>query len=160
VLRDPAADLLAFEPQAHAARLRELSEMIDASRDDLDAFKARGGRLLLMHGTVDSAVPPANTVAYYERLAKRYGEAQLDSFLHFYLAPGFGHGTGPFVVGWDAFGTLERWVETGEAPGPQVVVDTREGNRGRTRPLCVYPAWPKFSGGSLDEAGSFACVKE
>jgi feruloyl esterase len=80
--------------------------------------------------------------------------------VRFYLAPGFGHGTGPFVVGWDALAALEGWVETGAAPGPQVVTDTREGHRGRTRPLCVYPAWPKFAGGNVDDAASFACVKE
>jgi len=159
VLRGATTDLLTFDPRAHAARLREVSETIDANRADIDAFKARGGRLLLMHGTVDTAVAPANTVAYYERLVKHFGQAELDSFVRFYLAPGFGHGSGQFVVGWDPLTALERWVENREAPAPQIVVDTKQGNRSRTRPLCVYPAWPKFTGGNMDEAASFACVK-
>ena len=159
VLRGARDDLLQFDPKAHAERLREVSETIDASRVDIDAFKARGGKLLLMHGTVDTAVPPANTVAYYERLAKQHGQNELDGFVRFYIAPGFGHGTGQFVVGWDALSTLERWVENGAAPGPQVMVDTKEGNRGRTRPLCVYPAWPKFTGSNVDDVASFTCVK-
>ena len=160
VLRGAPNDLLQFDPKAQAARLLEVSEMIDANRVDIDAFKSRGGKLLLMHGTVDTAVPPANTVAYYERLVKQYGQNELDGFVRFYLAPGFGHGTGQFVVGWDALTTLERWVENSVAPGPQVVVDTKEGNRARTRPLCVYPAWPKFTGSNVDDATSFTCVKE
>jgi hypothetical protein len=62
--------------------------------DDISAFKARGGKLLWMHGTVDSAVPPQNTIAYYERLVARFGQGPLDEFARFYVAPGFGHGTG------------------------------------------------------------------
>jgi feruloyl esterase len=160
VLRGAPDDLMQFDPKAHAARLREVSETIDANRVDIDAFKARGGKLLLMHGTVDTAVAPANTVAYYQRLVKQFGQGDLDSFVRFYLAPGFGHGTGQFVVGWDPLSTLELWVEKGAPPGPQVVVDTKEGNRSRTRPLCVYPTWPKFTGGNADDAASFSCVNE
>jgi hypothetical protein len=154
VLRDPSADPLRFDPTQHETRLRELSNLMDASSDDISAFKARGGKLLLMHGTVDSAVSPYNTIAYYERLVARYGQGPLDEFMRFYVAPGFGHGTGQFVVGWDALGALERWVEKGEAPGQH----TKGGNRNRTRPLCVYPAWPKYLGGDADAAASFTCV--
>jgi hypothetical protein len=29
----------------------------------------------------------------------------------------------------------------------------------RTRPLCLYPSWPKYHGsGDVDNAGSFACA--
>ncbi len=160
VLRDKDADPLQFDPAKNQARLRELSDMLDASDDDISAFKARGGKLLLMHGSVDSAVPPENTIGYYKRLVTRFGQPPLDDFVRFYIAPGFGHGTGQFVVGWDALGALERWVENGEAPGPQVIVDTKDGNRNRTRPLCVYPGWPKYVSGPVDDAGSFTCVSQ
>ncbi|WP_158813930.1 tannase/feruloyl esterase family alpha/beta hydrolase [Methylocapsa sp. S129] len=168
VLSDPAVrfmatrnvnvDPLQFDPMKYKDRLQEASRLIDASDDDISAFKARGGKLLLMHGTVDSAVPPQNTIDYYQRLVARFGQGPLDDFVRFYIAPGFGHGTGQFVVGWDAFGALEQWVEKGEAPGPQIVVDTREGHRQRTRPLCVYPGWPRYVGGDIDVAASFTCV--
>jgi feruloyl esterase len=160
VLRDPQADTLHFDPAQNQARLLELSKMIDASSDDISAFKARGGKLLLMHGTVDSAVSPYNTIDYYQRLVARFGQGPLDDFVRFYLASGFGHGTGQFVVGWDALGALEDWVEKGIAPGPQVVVDTRESHLKRTRPLCVYPAWPRYKSGDADDAASFECVKQ
>src|SRR5579872_3042527 len=160
VLRDPAADPLQFDPVLHQSRLIALSQEIDASSDDISAFRARGGKLILMHGTVDSAVSPYNTIAYYQRLLAHFGQGPLDDFVRFYVAPGFGHGSGPFVVGWDALGALENWVENGVAPGPQVVVDTKQGNRMRTRPLCVYPAWPRYSGGDVDDAASFRCVTQ
>jgi pimeloyl-ACP methyl ester carboxylesterase len=158
VLRDPAADPMQFDPAQHQSRLIELSKMIDASSDDISAFRARGGKLILMHGTVDSAVSPYNTIAYYQRLLAHFGQGPLDDFVRFYVAPGFGHGTGQFVVGWDALGALENWVENGVAPGPQVVVDTKEGNRLRTRPLCLYPNWPLYRGGNVDDAASFRCL--
>jgi pimeloyl-ACP methyl ester carboxylesterase len=156
--RDASVDPLQFDPMKYRERLQEISKLIDASDDDISAFKARGGKLLLMHGTVDSAVPPQNTVDYYQRLLARFGQGPLDDFVRFYLAPGFGHGTGQFIVGWDAFGALERWVEKGEAPGRQAIVDTKEGHRQRSRPLCAYPTWPRYSGGDIDAAASFTCV--
>ncbi len=158
VLRDPTADPLHFDPAQHQARLLELSKMIDASSVDISAFKARGGKLLLMHGTVDSAVSPYNTIAHYQRLVGFFGQGPLDDFVRFYVAPGFGHGTGQFIVGWDALGALEDWVEKGTAPDQQVVVDTAPDHRMRTRPLCVYPGWPRYKDGDVDDAQSFECI--
>jgi pimeloyl-ACP methyl ester carboxylesterase len=160
VLRDPNADPLQFDPTQHQARLLELSKMMDASSDDIGAFRARGGKLILMHGTVDSAVSPYNTILYYQRLLAHFGQGPLDDFVRFYLAPGFGHGAGQFIVGWDALGALEGWVENDTPPGPQIIVDTKQGNRMRTRPLCLYPAWPRYIGGDLDDAASFRCVSQ
>jgi feruloyl esterase len=160
VLRDPQADPLQFDPAQHQARLTALSKMIDASSVDISAFKARGGKLILMHGTVDSAVSPYNTIAYYQRLVSHFGRGPLDDFVRFYVAPGFGHGTGQFVVGWDALGALEAWVEKDTPPGPQVIVDTKAGDRMRARPLCLYPAWPRYGGGDIDDAASFSCVTQ
>jgi hypothetical protein len=120
-------------PGSNAARAmlrgrdrRNLSALLDASDDDISAFKAHGGKLLLMHGTVDSAVPPQNTIDYYERLVARFGQGPLDEFARFYVAPGFGHGTGQFVVGWDALGALETRVEKGEAPVPRLLLILRK----------------------------------
>jgi hypothetical protein len=56
---------------------------------------------------------------------------------------------------------LENWVEKGVDPtGNQIVTDT-VGVPGRTRPLCLYPTWPKYRGsGDLNAAASFSCVDE
>jgi hypothetical protein len=40
-------------------------------------------------------------------------------------------------------------------------IDTNKATFGRSRPMCVYPGWPKYTGaGSLDAAESYACVTE
>lgn len=159
ITRDPAVDALRFDPRAHAERLRAVSDIVDASSPDIDAFRARGGKMLLMHGTVDSAVPHYNTIDYYDRLVARFGQRRLDGFVRFYLVPGFGHGSGQFIASWDSLAALEAWVERGKAPGTLVVTDTGKGNNGRTRPLCVYPQWPKYSGsGDVNAAASFTCA--
>jgi feruloyl esterase len=159
IMRDPTYDTLGFKPADHAAALQALSRQMDASDPDISAFQKRGGKLLLMHGTVDMAVTPYNTIAYYNRLKDRFGPSALRGFVRFYVAPGFGHGDGAFQVGWDSLGTLDAWVDRGEAPGPQIATDTAKATAGRTRPLCEYPSYPKYRGsgdGSL--ASSFTCA--
>lgn len=155
---DPAYDSLQFKPSEHVATLQRVSAIVDASSPDLDAFKAHGGKLLLMHGTVDMAIPPSNSEAYFGRLQARYGQ-NLSGFVRFYEAPGFGHGDGPFRVVWDSLDTLDRWVDEGQAPGPQTIADSNPAHAGRTRPLCEFPAWPRYKGQGDPNAGeSFVCA--
>lgn len=160
IMGNPRYNSLNFNPKAHAAALKRISDEIDASSANLDKFFAHGGKLLLMHGTVDMAVSPYNTINYFKRLQKRYGAAKLRKSARLYIAPGFAHGVGQFIVGWDSLGTLDRWVERGVAPGPQVMTDTAKPTAGRTRPLCEYPEWPKYKGsGDPNSASSFECAK-
>lgn len=158
LLKDPAADSLTFKPADHGPALQALSRQLDASDTDVSSFRQRGGKLLLLHGTVDMAVPAGNTIAYHDKLKARYG-AQLSSFVRLYVAPGFGHGNGNFVVGWDSLGALDAWVDRGLTPGPQVVTDTNQATAGRQRPLCEHPAYPKYTGsGDVNAASSFVCT--
>jgi feruloyl esterase len=158
LLRDPRVDTLQFDPHQHRDALQALSRQLDASSPDLSAFREHGGKLLLMHGTVDMAVPPLNTIRYYEQLQVRYGSA-LRQFARLYIAPGFGHGDGSFVVGWDSLGALDAWADRGLAPGPQVATDTRQPTAGRTRPLCEYPRYPRYRGsGDPNREASFRCA--
>lgn len=159
ILHDPEFDTLKFRPQEHLPAVRRFAKMMDAT-EDLDAFKRRGGKLLLMHGTIDMAISPHNTVAYYERLKSRYG-ARLKDFTRLYLAPGVGHLDGPFRMTWDSLSTLDRWVDVGELPSEQVMVDQFPDHDKRARPLCEYPAWPQYRGtGDPKNATSFFCVNE
>jgi feruloyl esterase len=159
LLHDARADTLSFEPAQHAAALQALSRQLDASNPDLSVFEHRGGKLLLMHGTVDMAVPPQNTVRYYQQLQSRFGRG-LSRFVRFYVAPGFGHGDGAFVVGWDSLDTLDAWVDRGIVPGPQVATDTNKATAGRTRPLCEFPRYPRYNGsGDVTASTSFRCAR-
>jgi feruloyl esterase len=161
VMRDPQYNSLRFEPGEHIPQLLQLSNVVDASSPNLDAFRLRGGKLLLMHGTVDMAIPPGNTIAYYKSLEQRYGTAALHSFTRFYVAPGFGHGDGSFLVSWDSLSALDAWVDQGTEPALQIITDSSAASSGRSRALCEYPAWPKYLGaGDPSRASSFRCVNE
>lgn len=157
ITRNPAADPLAFDPDEWAARIVQVSSIIDANSVDLSQFAAKGGKLLLIGGTIDDSITSHNTVAYYDRLVSRFGQATLDTFARFYFIPGFGHGSGVFNAKFDALGALDAWVDRGEAPGTLVATDANAATEGRTRPLCVYPAWPKYNGaGDVNAASSFS----
>jgi pimeloyl-ACP methyl ester carboxylesterase len=160
-LRDPDFDSKQLNPADHAARFQQVSRLVDANSVELAPFRDRGGKLLLLHGTADMAVPPQNSIDYYERLVEHFGAGPLARFVRFYMVPGFGHGDGPFVAGWDWLGAIDAWVEDGVAPANLVAIDTAEPGRGRTRPLCEYPAWPKYRGsGDPNAAASFVCADE
>ena len=65
-------------------------------------------------------------------------------------------GMGGSMAGSTRWGRLDAWVDGGIAPGNLVVTDN---NNGRTRPLCEWPAWPKYDGvGDVKSAASFTCV--
>lgn len=159
ILRDLSADPLKFEPAAHWKEVVRASSILDANDVDLSRFEARGGKFLLVHGTVDTIVNPYSSIEYYNRLVAQFGRARVDGFVKFYLVPGFGHGGfffQQFEASWDALSALEDWVERGVPPSNQVVTDLC--NK-RSRPLCEYGTYPKYNGsGDPNDAGSFSCV--
>ena len=100
-----------------------------------------------------------SSIQYFERLKKRYEPGVLASFVRFYTIPGMGHVTGVFNARVSSLDALEAWVERGEAPGELVASDANQATAGRTRPVCLYPAWPRYKGsGNLSEARNFSCV--
>jgi len=152
----------------------------DATRGNLRAFRARGGKLIIYHGWADSLVPPDQTVAFYDRAARDAGGlAQAQGFARLFMAPGYSHcggGAGPDVFNsatgsaipppsltpqHDLFAALAAWVEEGVAP--QQVVSTRYVDRSPAkgvamqRPLCAYPAKAWWRGGDKNDAASFVC---
>jgi len=146
------------EPQ-YAERISELSGMLNSGTDIL-AFADRGGKLLLAHGLSDVLVSSRATEIYYQRLLEQMGQEKVDSFVRYYEIPGFGHGASShFHATWDSLTALENWVEQDMAPEDQVTMDLI-GAPGRTRPLCDYPAWPRYvEGGDPMSASSFECVE-
>ncbi len=136
--------------------LLKAAREIDSTSVALEPFVARGGKLILVHGTADVVIPTNSTVDYFERVEARMGVEETRKFVRMYLVPGMGHGDGRFDGGFDTVGVLDAWVDGGVAPENLVVTDN---NNGRTRPLCEWPAWPKYDGvGDVRRAGSFTCV--
>jgi feruloyl esterase len=162
VTRNPAANSLALDPQNPGAlqgRIVTLSGIQDANVSDLTPFLDKGGRILMAHGSHDALVSTRATEQYLERLRSTMGGPRVDSFLRYYEIPGYGHAASSvFNAAWDSLTTLENWAERGIEPPAQIVADTA-GVPGRTRPLCVYPAYPRYRGtGDVNVAGSFVCT--
>jgi pimeloyl-ACP methyl ester carboxylesterase len=161
ITRDPTFDTMTFDPQKYRARVVTSGTIMDVTDVSLEPFRAKGGRIILTHGTADDFITPYNSIAYYTRQVAQFGQARLDRFMRFYVIPGFGHGFGIFNAKFDSLGALRDWVENGKAPAGLTAVDGNMGpTAGRTRPLCEWPKWPRFTGtpGAENSASSFTCV--
>ena len=146
-------------PGEFQQRLVAMSAIVGAMNPDISAFQARGGKLIVLHGLADEVISPNPMIAYYQGQVAKMGQAAVDAFLRFYTVPGMGHGTGTFVPAWDAMGALDRWVTQGIAPATLIGTDTNTATMGRSRPLCLYPAFPRYKGsGSIDAAASYSCA--
>ena len=97
----------------------EYAPHLDATSADLDAFRARGGKLFVFAGLEDPIVPCPPIADWYRSVVRRLGtQDAADEFMRFYLLPGRAHGGGSGVV--ELKGRNEAlidWVESGIAPG-------------------------------------------
>jgi pimeloyl-ACP methyl ester carboxylesterase len=160
ISRDESFDALQFDEVQWQGRVEQLAKIADVTSVNLTPFRRRGGKMILTHGMIDDLITPHNTEAYYEHHRALQGGHAMHEFVRFYLIPGFGHGFGVFNATFDPLGTLDAWVDEGVAPETLIAVDANPGAK-RSRPMCVYPAWPKFTqiGGSPNASSSFSCVK-
>jgi feruloyl esterase len=157
------------------------ADVNDATRGNLRAFSAAGGKLIIYHGLADSLVPPAQTVAFYERQARDMGGvARLQESARLFMAPGMMHcggGAGPDVFNSaqgglpsppakgssdDLFAALIAWSQEKRAP-EKVIATKFVADKPRTvdfqRPLCAYPQVARYKGeGSTKAAENFMCT--
>lgn len=125
---------------------------------------AKGGKLIVSHGTADAVFSAADTVNWYEELSAHYKRHTKD-FVRLFLVPGMAHcGGGPSCDRFELFKALVDWVERGIEPDAATAwVDPgnsevpSDWSQDRTRPLCTYPAVPVYQGGEVEDASSFAC---
>jgi hypothetical protein len=159
ITRDPDFDPMTFDPARWKDGITRAASMMDVTDVSLANFKAKGGKIIMTHGTADDFISPHNSELYYARQVKQFGQNGVDSFIRFYSIPGFGHGFGPFNAKIDSLTALRNWVEKGEAPKNLTATDGNP-NANRARPLCEWPTWPKFTGapGTQNSAASFTCV--
>ena len=152
----------------------KIGKVLNAMDANLKPFSKRGGKLILYHGWCDAALPPRNTIEYYEAVRTKMGTKQADRFLRLYMLPGVQHcggGPGPnhfgdFEKEPDATSNLrlalERWVESGVTPANLTAVRYKNNRPAsgieRNRPICAYPQVARYKGsGSTDEAVNFEC---
>jgi hypothetical protein len=159
--RDPKYDLLKYKAADHEPRIREISALMDSTNPDLGAFRARGGKLILLENMADYAQSPYAGIGYHQSVVQKMGQAAVDSFFHLYTAPNVDHvGTGgPANV--DMLGALTDWVERGQAPAKLQLVEQSAKppfTVSRARPLCRWPLVPRYLGsGDVNAAASFEC---
>ena len=144
--------------------------------DDLDAFKASGGKMVTFVGGNDALIMPRGVINYYRVMAARYAEGfdnaanadpaerfrGVQKFYRLFHVPGASHcglgilnhsSLGPWPQNGADFNAVINWVEKGVAPS-QVI---GSGNTAApafipgspttlTRPLCPYPQTAVYNG--------------
>jgi feruloyl esterase len=130
-----------------------------AQSPDRDAFRAAGGRMIVVHGAADPVFSLNDTLEWWTGLDRRY-EGRAADFTRVFAVPGMNHcRAGPGTTNFDAFTALVRWVEQGAAPN-RIVATAPAGTPwpGRTRPLCPHPSFARYTGGNPERAESFVCA--
>lgn len=148
-------DLDPVEGLSHGARA---SRIFDATDTDLEAFRARGGKMMVYHGWADFGINPMRTVEYFEALEERFGDGT-SGFARLYLIPGMQHCAGGNNVDrFDFMSPLIDWVEQGSQPRRLTGWRMDQDVVSRTRPLCPYPEVARYRGtGDPDHHESFVC---
>jgi hypothetical protein len=117
---DPPADFKLADfrfDTATFAKLAARHPLYDATDTDLAAFRAHGGKLILYHGWSDPHISPINTIAYYEGVENKLGEAETRAFARLFVIPGLYHcGGGDGTSDFDILSPLMGWVEGAQAP--------------------------------------------
>jgi feruloyl esterase len=159
VFKDPAWDpkTLNFDADVAKVTARDF-QLLDANDPNLNAFAARGGKLLMYQGWAEPGIPPRNIVRYYGEVQKQTSNAS--QAVRLFMVPGMGHcGGGDGASTFDMVAALDAWKTRGTAPESIPASRVRNGAVDRTRPLCAYPGFARYQGaGSMDDAASFACV--
>jgi feruloyl esterase len=164
VFRDPGWDYktrpINFDGDVALSNRPEI-QPVNAVDPDLRRFFARGGKLLLVDGWADAAVPPKVAINYYNAVVAKIGARAVKESMRFFMVPGMGHGpgtNGPENFNFDALGLVEQWKEKGQAPDELVVSHFKEGQDVGRRLVCQYPQVAVYKGnGSPEDAKSYSC---
>jgi Tannase and feruloyl esterase len=140
---------------------RSAWEDIAARSTDLSGFRARHGKMIVVHGVSDPVFSINDTLAWWREVdQKQHGAAS--SFVRVFPVPGMNHcGGGDATDQFDALQPLMQWVEAGHAPA-SIPAKTSPGATPlqRARPLCPYPAFAHYRGsGDPSHAESFECQR-
>jgi feruloyl esterase len=161
---DPSLAITRFNFDRDPERMQAFSQVYDTYRDaTLAGFHAHGAKLLIFHGTADPIFSALESIDYYQRLTRNNGGPDATSrWARLFLVPGMNHcAGGPATDSFDGLSTIVDWVEKGAAPAR---INASASPRttyfpGRTRPLCAYPAYARYSGsGNLEDGANFTCV--
>ena len=165
------------EGKAMIERRIQISEWLDATNPDLNAFYKHGGKIIITVGTQDFIASSGAQLDYYQSLINKMGWKKLDKFARLYVVPQGGHGLSGRSYKMNGDGeTVEvknipapnsnnkidmiiSWVEENNAPAKTLVVNS-EGRigvkpEGKGYILCSYPNFPRYIGGPEDQVSSY-----
>jgi feruloyl esterase len=130
-----------------------------ANRAPLVRYLRSDKKMILWHGTEDTLMSHLDTARGYRIMTDAAGKDAANARL--YTPVGVQHcGGGPGADTFDLLAVLTRWVE--EKRTPHALTASKLDATGGvlfTRPLCEYPAYPRYVGyGDPDDASSFRCV--
>jgi feruloyl esterase len=142
--------------------IAKAGKAVDGNNPNLKPFKKAGGKIIMVGSWNSNALPSESYLEYYEQVEKTMGGPdKTQDFARMFMIPG-STGCPGFMANqkdFDAFGALQKWVETGEAPESITFTQRDRGRVYRTRPTCVYPKLAKYKGsGDVNDAANFTCV--
>ena len=152
----------------------KVAAALNSTDPNLRPFKARGGKLIQYHGWGDAAIPPEDSIDYFESVQSATGPT--NDFYRLFMVPGMSHCGGG--IGANVFGNqlavsnpdsahnvvmaLDQWVVHDVAPDQIIATGFVDGNPAKdvvmTRPLCPYPQEAQYKGaGNTNSAANFTC---
>ncbi len=156
--RNANADSIAYTPwDQNQNALFAMAALNDATGTDLRPFRNSGAKLILWHGGNDAALSVNATTEYYTNVATAVGgQAALDGFVRYYVAPGVNHcAGGPGADNADLLTALDTWVTTNTAPETLTAQKlAADATVALTRPLCRHPQYPRYTGPGNDVAAA------
>ena len=171
MMQDITANPLDYDEGEYRERREQVAAWLDTTDADLDAFRDRGGKMIVAVGTDDTIASSGEQLDYYQTILDEMGRRAVDSFARLYVLPQTGHGLSGRAAaidgegkattqaaipnGFDRFALLQNWVENGVAPGKSVTLTGASGSL----PLCSYPEYPRYQGGDAASAASYVCAE-
>ena len=92
VFNDPSFDYTRYDLSTYKKDTTFAAAFLNATDPNLDAFKTRGGKLLLWHGWSDPALTALATVKYYDQVQAR--DAAVRDYFRLFMMPGVLHCAG------------------------------------------------------------------
>jgi len=139
IFNEPSWDYSKYDFSTYEKDAKLAASYLNATNPNLDALKARKGKLIIWHGWADPALPAQGTIDYYRQVLAHDSQAQ--DYCRLFLVPGCLHcggGPGPSEVDW--LRLIVEWVEKDTAPDQVIASKKDAGKVVMSRPLFPYPA--------------------
>lgn len=115
--------------------VEQYGNVFGTDNPDLQSFKNKNGKLLLIHGLSDRLIVPQGSIDYYKRVQEKMGgNVNTQDFARLFLIPGLDHDfRNPQLRTVNHFDALIDWVENKKAPEQmKVEQQNKEGKITRT----------------------------